>query len=153
MLADVAERGGADTVLSYCHYNLMITDMDEHLTPVCQKRRIGLVNASPLHMRILTEQGAPDWHPAPEPVKQAGQKVAQLCQAAGADISELALRFCLDHPYVATTLVGMSKQRHVQTNVRAVSAKIDPALMRRIQETIAPVFNTVWPSGRPENHD
>jgi L-galactose dehydrogenase len=153
MLADVAERGGADTVLSYCHYNLMITDMDEHLTPICQKRRIGLINASPLHMRILAERGAPDWHPAPEPVKQAGQKVAELCRAAGADISDLALRFCLDHPYVATTLVGMSKQRHVETNVLAASAKIDPALMQRIRETIAPVFNAVWPSGRPENYD
>jgi L-galactose dehydrogenase len=153
MLADVAERGGVDTVLSYCRYNLMITDMDEHLTPLCRMHRIGLVNASPLHMRILTEKGAPDWHPAPEAVKQAGREVAALCRAAGADVSAVALRFCLDHPYVATTLVGMSKQRHVETNIRAMDAKVDPALMRRIHQAVAPAFNAVWPSGRPQNQD
>lgn len=153
MLADVAERGGVDTVLSYCHYNLMITDMDEYLTPVCKKRGIGLVNASPLHMRILAEKGAPDWHPAPQAVKEAGQKVAELCRAAGADVSAVAMRFCLDHPYVATTLVGMSKVPHVETNVRMVDAKVDAGLVRQIRQVVAPVFNAVWPSGRAENHD
>ncbi len=153
MLADVAQRGGADTVLSYCHYNLMITDMDDHLTPVCKKLGTGLVNASPLHMRILAEKGAPDWHPAPPAVQEVGKKVAQLCKAAGADISAVAMRFCLDHPYVATTLVGMSKLPHVQTNIRVLATKVDPALMKRITATIAPVFNAVWPSGRPENCD
>ena len=153
MLADVARRGTVDTVLSYCHYNLMIADMDDHLTPVCKTHKIGLVNASPLHMRILTEKGAPDWHPAPQAVKDAGRKVAELCRAAGADVSAVALRFCLDHPYVATTLVGMSKQPHVETNVAVLSMEIDPALMRQIRQTVAPVFNAVWPSGRPENCD
>jgi L-galactose dehydrogenase len=127
--------------------------MDEHLTPVCRENRIGLINASPLHMRILTQTGAPDWHPAPEAVKQAGRQVAELCRAAGTDVSAVALRFCLDHPYVATTLVGMSKQRHVETNLRAMAAKPDPALMQRIQKIVAPVFNATWPSGRPPNYD
>jgi L-galactose dehydrogenase len=153
MLADVARRGGVDTVLSYCRYNLMITDMDEHLTPVCKAGGIGLINASPLHMRLLAEKGAPDWHPAPQAVKDAGRKVAELCRQAGADVSAVALRFCLDHPYVATTLVGMSKQPHVVTNVAVLAMKLDPALMRQIRQAVAPVFNAVWPSGRPENND
>jgi len=153
MLADVAERAGVDTVLSYCHYDLMITDMDTYLTPACVKHNIGLINASPLHMRILADKGAPDWHPAPEAVKQAGRDVAAMCRQAGADIADLAMRFCLDHPRVATTLVGMSKVRHVESNIRVLEAKIDPALMKRIQQRLAPVMNVVWPSGRPENDD
>ena len=40
--------------------NLMIDDMDELLTPICKEKGVGLVNASPLHMRILTETGAPE---------------------------------------------------------------------------------------------
>jgi len=70
----VGEVHPIDTILSYCRYNLMITDMDELLTPLCQQKGIGLINASPLHMRILTETGAPEWHPAPDSVKQAGSR-------------------------------------------------------------------------------
>jgi hypothetical protein len=42
-----------------------------------EKHKIGLVNAFPLHMRILTEQGAPEWHPAPAEIREAGGKVAK----------------------------------------------------------------------------
>ncbi len=34
MLADVAQRAAVDTVLSYCHYNLLSRDLDRWLTPV-----------------------------------------------------------------------------------------------------------------------
>ncbi len=153
MLADVLLRGQADTVLTYCHYNLMIMDMDDYLTPLCRKLGTGLINASALHMRVLADKGAPDWHPAPPEVVQAGRDVAAMCRQAGADISDLAMRFCLDHPHVATTLVGMSKLRHVESNVRILDARIDPELMKRVQARLAPVMNVVWPSGRPENHD
>ncbi len=45
VLRDVAERAEIDTVLSYCRYNLMITDLDDVLTPLCKEQGIGLVNA------------------------------------------------------------------------------------------------------------
>jgi len=153
ILRDVAEKAGVDTILSYCRYNLMITDMDEILTPFCREREIGLINASPLHMGILTERGAPAWHPAPEPVKEAGRRVAELCQKRGVRVADVALRFCVAHPYVATTLVGMSRPDHVETNVAALDGETPEDLMEEIRAIIAPVFNTTWPSGRPENQD
>ena len=153
MLADVAARAEVDTVLSYCHYNLMITDMDKVLTPVCQEKGIGLVNASALHMRVLSEKGAPEWHPAPAKVQEAGRKVVELCRRAGVDVADVAMRFCLDHPYVSTTLVGMSKQRHVEQNIRSVDFKLDPELLREIWAIVEPVKDRTWASGRPENWD
>src|SRR4029077_14643400 len=92
-----SETVPVDTILSYCRYNLMVTDMDEILVPVVEKHRIGLMNASPLHMGVLTEQGAPEWHPAPAEIREAGKKVAKLCRDRGRSVSELALRFGLDH--------------------------------------------------------
>ncbi len=149
-LREAASRHDVDTILSYCRYNLMITDLDDVLTPLCRSRGIGLINASPLHMRLLTDTGAPEWHPAPMEVREAGRKAAELCRAAGASISEVALRFCLDHPHVATTLVGMSKQRHVETNIRAMSFQTDPALVVQLDHLFAPVKNTSWPHGWDE---
>lgn len=153
MLADVAERGGVDVVLSYCRYNLMVRDMDRVLTPVARNHCIGLINASPLHMRILTEEGPPPWHPAPAEVRGAGARVVAICRAHGVHPAVVALRFCLDNPNVASTLVGMSNVAQVEDNLAAMNYRIDPSLLKEIDAAIAPVRDCIWSSGRPENND
>jgi L-galactose dehydrogenase len=151
-LMAIAAQVPVDTILTYCRYNLMIDDMNSALIPFARQLGIGIVNASPLHMGILTERGAPEWHPAPQQVRDAGQRVVALCRAHDVDASEIALRFCLDHPDVATTLVGMSSRAHVERNLKCLELRIDPELLRQIRETVAPVANLTWPSGRPENY-
>jgi L-galactose dehydrogenase len=153
MLADVAERAHVGYVLSYCHYNLLVRDVDAVLTPVLQKHGIGLINASPLHMGILTRAGAPEWHPAPARVRQAGAELLNLCERSGVAPSVLALRFCIEHPYITSTLVGMSASKQVQENLKALDFRIEPKLMAAIEEVVAPVRDVTWPSGRAENSD
>ena len=153
ILRYIAARVPVDTILSFCRYNLMVDDMDAVLTPLAREEGLGLINASPLHMRVLTAEGPPDWHPAPPTVKEAGRKVVALCREAGVDPADVALRFCLDHPYACSTLVGMSKQSHVRNNLRPLSMKIDPALLRQIEQVVAPVKNVTWTQGRLENND
>jgi L-galactose dehydrogenase len=150
VLADVAARAQVDTVLSYCRYNLLIRDLDTWLTPVLEARRIGLINASPLHMRALTAAGAPAWHPAPEAAKQAAGEVVRLC---GANTAILALRFCLNHPYVSSTLVGMSNAAEVVSNLEALEKRFLAGLLADIEKIVEPVKNMTWRTGRPENHD
>jgi L-galactose dehydrogenase len=152
-LVRIAEAVPVDTILSYCRYNLMVTDMDEILVPVVEKHRIGLINASPLHMGVLTEQGAPEWHPAPAEIREAGKKVAKLCRDHGTSVSELALRFCLDHAQVSATLVGMATRHQVEANLRLLQAITDPELLSEVRLLLSPVINRTWPSGRPENQD
>ncbi len=152
-LVRIAEAVPVDTILTYCRYNLMITDMDDVLTPVAKKHNIGLINASALHMGILSEGGAPAWHPACAQVRAAGKRAAELCRQRGEDISTVALRFCLAHNYVSTTLVGMSTRKHVTDNLRALGDSLDQRLQREIEDSLAPDFNYVWPSGRIENQD
>ena len=157
-LKEIAETLGPgtediDTVLSYCRYNLMDTTMDDILTPVARRRGIGLINASPLHMRVLTEKGAPYWHPAPEKVFKVAAKVAQLCRERGTTISDLAMQFALAHKDVAITLVGMSKVRHVEANIKIVGTEPEPELLAEVLEMIKPVANIYWKEGLPENDD
>jgi len=152
-LVRIAESIPIDSILTYCRYNLMVDDMDTMLMQVAEKHGIRVINACGLHMGMLTERGAPDWHPAPQAVRDAANQVAEFCRQQGVDLSELALRFCFDYPRVASTLVGMSTRDHVRMNIQALGARTDPEILRQLQAIIAPVFNHVWPSGRPENHD
>src|SRR5580692_6576214 len=91
MLRKVAQAAPVDAILSYCRYNLLITDMDDLLTPFAKQHGIGLINASPLHMGILTPNGPPPWHPASPEVKEAGREMVRLCQRSGVQASDLAL--------------------------------------------------------------
>ena len=151
LLRRIAEATPVDSILTYCHYNLLNTDMDGVLTAFAQERGIGLINASGLCMGLLTEHGPPDWHPAPQQVRDAGKKAAEFCRRHGADLPELALRFCLDHPYVSSTLIGMATTSQVETGLKLLQGSTDKALMAQVEAILAPVFNYVWPSGRPEN--
>ncbi len=153
ILRDVAERASVDTILSYARYNLLVDDLDTQLRPVCEDRGIGLINASPLHLRILTERGAPDWHLASAPVQQAGAQLALLCRARGVDVSQVALKFCYDYPHTASVLVGMSKSRHVERNLRAFDFEEPTGLLDEILSMVGPVRNQIWPTGLPENQD
>ena len=151
LLRHIAEAAPVDSILTYCHYNLLNTDMDEVLTAFARERGIGLINAAPLHMGILTEHGPAEWHPAPKEVRDAGRKAAAFCRERGVDIAEVAMRFCLDHPYVASTLVGMADTRQVEANLKLLHTATDPTLLHQIEAILAPAFNYAWPSGRPEN--
>lgn len=153
ILQDVAERAPVDSILSYARYNLMVDDLDTTLRPFCEERGIGLINASPLHLRILTERGAPPWHHASDAVKETGIRIALLCRARGVDVSEAALKFCYDYPHTASVLVGMSKSRHVERNLEAFDFEGREGLLEEIREVVEPVRNQVWASGLPENQD
>jgi L-galactose dehydrogenase len=153
VLMRIAAAVPVDSILSYCRYTLLADAMDTALMPFAEKHGIGVINASGLHMGVLTERGAPAWHPARAEIREAGSRAAELCRREGVDLSQLALRFCFDYPRVASTLVGMSNTRHVRTNLQAFEAPADPQMVRQVRAIFAPVFNYVWPSGRPVNQD
>ncbi len=153
ILRDVAERAEVDSILSYARYNLMADDLDTELRPVCARRGVGLVNASPLHLRILTERGAPAWHLASADVQEAGRRVALHCRSRGVDVAEAALKFCYDYPHSASVLVGMSKTRHVERNLKAFDFGAPDGLLAEIREIVDPVRNRIWPTGLAENQD
>jgi L-galactose dehydrogenase len=148
----IAEQVDVDTILTWAHYDLLEDEMDEFLTDFARERGIGLINASPLHQRLLTEKGPPEWHRSPKEVLDVGLKLVSLCRQYGVNIADVAMRFALDHPYVATTIVGMSKLRHVVQNVKTIDFVIDPELMAKINELVAPVKNKMWFEGNPENN-
>jgi L-galactose dehydrogenase len=153
ILADVAARAHVDSVISYCHYNLMLRDLDRYLTPTLREHGIGLINASPLHMGVLTDSGAPPWHPAPPQVKNAGDEVVQLLKKHDIVPPIAALAFSLSHSYASSTLVGMLTREEVEINLQALRYQLPADVLAEVDRVIQPVKDVTWPSGRPENSD
>ena len=139
-----------DVVLSYCHYALN-DDTLAGLLPYLRQKDVGIISASPLGMGLLTGQGAPAWHPAPEAVKAACARAAARCRDRGSDIARLALQWSLANEEIATTLVGMASAEAVDKNVACVGAEPDGPLLAEVREILAPAYGVTWPSGRPEN--
>ena len=65
---DRVPPGSVDVILSYCHYGINDTSLVD-LLPYLKSKGVGVITASPLAMGLLTDNGPPDWHPAPEELK------------------------------------------------------------------------------------
>jgi len=151
-LRDVAAAGGVDVILSYCHYDLLNTRLHAVLAPFAAERGIGLINASVLHMGVLTRNGPLAWHPAPPHVLQVARAAAEWCTARGADIADVALSFALSYEGVSTTLVGMRSEEEVRANLRALDSDPDRAIGAAVRALLAPVQDVEWAVGLPENN-
>ncbi|HVT80193.1 MAG TPA: aldo/keto reductase [Phycisphaerae bacterium] len=147
---DVA-GGQVDTILSYCHYSMNDTAL-AGLLPYLQQKGLGIINASPLSMGLLSESGPPNWHPAPAEIRAACAKAAAFCKARGADIAKLAVQFAVAESRIATTLVGTASPENIMRNVKWISEPMDMELAAEVQKVLAPIHNKTWPSGRPENN-
>lgn len=153
LLRDIIDATDLDMTLTYCRCNLMDMSADAVLRPVCQRKNVGMVNASPLHMGMLTDDGPPAWHPAPQRVKDAARKAADWCRSKGASLSKLAIQYTLQYEHAATVCVGMVSVEQVKHNLDVLDSTMDNELLAEVQVIIAPVKNITWKSGLPENDD
>ena len=144
--------GVVETVLSFCRYELNDTALDS-LVPYFKQKGVGVINASPTGMGLLTERGVPSWHPAPPAMVAGARRAVDYCKSAGADIVKLAVQFCVAHPGIATTLVGSANPDNIRKNIAYANEPIDFELMGKVLELLKPIHNYNFTRGRPENRD
>ena len=126
-------------------------DMDVALTPVTTHQQVGLMNGSPLHMGLLGGNAGPDWHPAPSNIKAIAARFGSLCREYGTDPAIVALNTCFRHPSVASTVIGPRSVEEVNDALEALMFRPSIELTEKVRELVAPVFNTSWRCGLPEN--
>ncbi len=148
LLRRAIERCVLDVVISYAHYTLQNTRLLTELLPVAETRGVGVINASPLGLGLLTWQGPPPWHPADAAIRQACQAAATYCQQHGYDIALLGMQFCLAEPRIPCTLTGTARKSELLVNLQAVDTPPDPALLAAVHNILQPVRDRTWPSGR-----
>ena len=154
MFTELQQRAApetVDTILSYCHYALNDTSLLS-IVPHMQKRGIGVINASPLGMGLLSMKGPPSWHPAPDQLKRTCRIAAEHCHRKGASIEKLAIQFAVREPSISTTLVGTASPKNIEQNVAWVNEPIDELLLNEVLTILEPVRNVTWPQGRAENN-
>jgi L-galactose dehydrogenase len=149
---DRVPAGVVETILSFCRYELNDTAL-ETLLPYCRGKGVGVINASPTGMGLLTPRGVPAWHPAPPAIVEGCRRAVEYCASVGADIVKLALQFATHHPAIATTLVGTATPETIRKNIGYVEEPIDFELMARVLEILEPIHNHNFTRGRPENRD
>lgn len=149
---DRVPKGTVETVLSFCRYELNDSAL-ESLLPYFQQHGVGVINASPTGMGLLTPRGVPAWHPAPPKLVAAAKRAVEYCNSVGADIVKLAIQFATSHPAIPTTLVGSANPENIRRNIAYLDEPIDFELMARVLDILRPVHNHNFTRGRPENHD
>ncbi|MEN2281621.1 aldo/keto reductase [Algoriphagus sp. SE2] len=151
-LAQIAREVELDTVLSWAHYNLLEDEINDELVPLSKEKGFGLMNAAPLMQRILSDAPIPEWHRSPDEVKAMQPILLDMCKNHGVQLSDVALRYAMDHPDISTTIVGMNKPEIIKQNVKAVDFEIPASLLQGITSLLAPVKNKMWFEGKPENN-
>lgn len=141
-----------ETVLSFCHFELNDTSLAA-LLPEFAARGVGVINASPTGMGLLTQRGAPGWHPASPAIIAGCKRAVDFCRERGIDIVKPAVQFACSHPGIATTLVGTADPDNIRKNIAYVEEPMDEQLIAEIQQVLAPVMNANFTRGRAEHRD
>jgi L-galactose dehydrogenase len=141
-----------DTILSFCHYELN-DDSLLGLLPYLTRKGVGIINASPTGMGLLTPQGAPAWHPASKVIIDGCRKAVEYCQRRGIDILKVAIQFSCSQPDIATTLVSTARPSNIRDNIAYVEQPADESLLAEVREVLKPVHNFNFTRGRSEHRD
>jgi L-galactose dehydrogenase len=147
LLRQAIERCDLDVVISYAHYNLFNTRLLTELLPVAEARGVGVLNASPLAMGLLTNQGPQPWFPGQPEIVAACRKAAELCRSRGADIAFLGMQFCYAQKRIPCTLTGAARVSELEVNLRAMTEPIDEQLLADVMKVLDPVRDWTWASG------
>jgi aryl-alcohol dehydrogenase-like predicted oxidoreductase len=136
-------KGTVESVLNFCHHCLNDDKLNDYLD-YFERLGIGVINASPLSMGLLSERGVPDWHPAPKALVEACQRAATHCRAVGYPIEKLAMQYAVSNPRIATTLFSTSNPQNVVKNVQYISEPMDEKLVQQVRDIIGPQMRVSW---------
>lgn len=135
--------GTVESVLNFCHYCLNDDKLVDFLDYFAE-RGIGIINASPLSMGLLSQRGVPDWHPAPQSLVEACQKAVQHCLSKNYPIEKLAIQYSVSHPRIATTLFSSANPQNVIKNIEYAEEPIDWQLVQEVKDIIGDQLRVSW---------
>ncbi|NDV95116.1 aldo/keto reductase [Dysgonomonas sp. 521] len=140
---DHVPSGTVESVLSFCHYCLNDDALTDYLD-YFEEKGIGVINASPFSMGLLTKRGAPDWHPAPKPLQDLCRKAVNHCESKGIAIEQLAVKYSVSNPRIATTLFSTSRPEAVLQNIKWAKEALNEELLDEVHTILKPRFRDTW---------
>ena len=139
-----SDEGTVESILNFCHYALNDTLLTDYLD-FFEQHGVGVINASPFSMGLLSDRGTPDWHPAPQPLKDACARAAAYCREQGYPIDKLAIQFSTSlNPRIASTLFSSANPKNVLKNIDYVNEPVDEQLVKKVQDIIGDQMFVRW---------
>ena len=140
----VVERcEGVESILNFCHFTLNDDALTDYVD-FFEQHGVGIINASPLSMGLLSERGVPSWHPAPKPLVEVCQKAAEFCKAKGYPIEKLAVQYAVSFPRIASTLFSSANPANVRRNIEWANEEPDWDLVKEVKEIIGDQQRVTW---------
>ncbi len=135
--------GTVESVLNFCHYCLCDDKLLDFLD-FFESHGIGVINASPLSMGLLSQRGAPAWHPAPAALQEACRRVVDRCNAAGYPVERLAVEFSVSEPRISSTLFSTTRAENVRANLAWAAGTPDLELLSQVRGILGDAFRLSW---------
>ncbi|MCQ4041145.1 aldo/keto reductase family protein [Streptantibioticus rubrisoli] len=148
-------------VSSQPQYSMLWRVIEPEVVPACAELGIGQIVWSPIAQGVLTGKYQPGQRPPQgsratddkggadfisrfvrEDVLERVQALRPLAAEAGLSLAQLAIAWVLQNPNVSAAIVGASRPEQVGENAKASGVRLDPELMARINEVVAPVAVT-----------
>ena len=147
-----AERHGWTRFVSMQNYlNLLYREEEREMLPLCEAENIGIIPWSPLARGRLTR----DWDEQSERSqsdlfgqrlyaategadRKVVERVAEVAAQRGVPRAQVALAWVLQKSPVTAPIVGATKPHHLEDAVAAVSLRLTPDEIARLEEPYVP---------------
>ncbi|MFY1825412.1 aldo/keto reductase family protein [Myxococcus fulvus] len=145
-------------VSSQPQYSMLWRVIEAEVIPASLDEGLGQIVWSPMAMGVLTGKYLPGKPPPAgsratdptgsrfiarflkEDVLTRVQNLKPLAQEAGLTMAQLAVAWVLQNKGVSSAIIGASRPEQVHDTVKAAGVKLEPELMRRIDEVLGPVI-------------
>jgi L-galactose dehydrogenase len=150
----VIKETDVDVVLTYAKGTLLDGSLADRIVPLAAGRGVGVMNAAAVSLGLLTRDGTniAEGHPATPAIRESADKMRELAVEHDLDIAFVANQYSIWRSGAATTVVGTSKIKNLESAIAAAAAPLAPEIEAAFLALRPPAAERQWLSGRPENN-
>jgi D-threo-aldose 1-dehydrogenase len=129
LLTRLVQETDTDVVMLASRYTLLNQRALDDLLPACAERGVSVLAASVFNSGVLAAPRPAagvhyDYEPASAELLRRVQRIADVCEAHGVTLPQVAMAFPLRHPVVAGIVVGMRSAAEARRNAESFRAEI-----------------------------
>ncbi len=134
------------------HYNLIYREEEREMIPLCRDQGIGLIPWSPLARGFLagnrnktagdtarakTDEYAHQMYYQDDDFKVV-ERLSEVARNRGESNVKIALAWILSKPGITAPIIGASKPHHLEEALGALSIRLSPAEIKKLEEPYRP---------------
>jgi D-threo-aldose 1-dehydrogenase len=132
MCVRFAKAGDFDAVLLAGRYSLLEQPALDEFLPLAESKGIGVMLGGVFNSGILATGAVEDakynYHAAPPEILDKVRRIERVCAAHQVALADVAMRFALGHPAVASVVLGATTPQEVARNLAGIDVAVPAAL-------------------------